>query len=129
MAAIRSRDTRPELSLRQGLREAGLTGYRCNARGLPGKPDIAYTKWKLAVFVDGAFWHGHPDHFQFGKLSEYWDSKISRTQERDRIQEQELRKSGFEVIRLWDFEVNDSVSDCVNRIRRTLARLGRPESK
>lgn len=129
MAAIRSRDTQPELTLRRALRAEGLTGYRCNARSLPGKPDIAYTRWKLAIFVDGAFWHGHPDHFQFGKLSDYWDSKIRRTQERDRLQEQALREEGFEVLRFWDFEVKDSLPACVDKIRRALAGRGRPEPK
>jgi DNA mismatch endonuclease, patch repair protein len=125
MAAIRSRDTRPELALRKALRAAGLVGYRCNARGLPGKPDIAYTRWKVAVFVDGVFWHGHPDHFEFGRLGEYWDDKIRRTQERDRLQEAALRDLEFEVIRFWDQEVSQSVSRCVGRIAQALATAGR----
>jgi len=105
MAAIRSKDTRAELLLRKSLWEAGLRGYRCHHPGLPGKPDIAFTRWKVAIFVDGAFWHGHPDHFTFGKLGEYWDQKVRRTMQRDRDQEAALRALGYTVLRFWDFDV------------------------
>ncbi len=125
MAAIRSRDTRPEIALRKALRERGLLGYRCHPKGLPGKPDIAYTRWRLAIFVDGCFWHGHPDHFKPGTLSSYWDEKIRRTQERDREQEAALRQAGWEVLRFWDFEVKESVESCVELIAASLSRRGR----
>src|SRR3982751_3411862 len=84
MAAIRSKDTRPERMVRLVLRQAGATGYRLPLRTLPGRPDVAFTRWKVAVFVDGAFWHGHPAHFTRGRSGAYWDAKIERTQERDR---------------------------------------------
>lgn len=112
MAAIRSRNTRPEHALRQALRGRGLTGYRCHHPRLPGKPDIAFTRWRVAVFIDGAFWHGHPDHFTFGKLGTYWDEKVRRTQQRDREQEAALRAAGYEIVRFWDFEVKEHASRC-----------------
>jgi DNA mismatch endonuclease (patch repair protein) len=126
MAAIRSRDTRAELLLRDSLRAAGLTGYRCNHRGLPGKPDIAFTRWRLAIFIDGAFWHGHPEHFTFGKLGAYWDDKVSRTQARDRRQEKELSELSFEVLRFWDFEIKADPADCAAKVAKALSRCGRP---
>lgn len=125
MAAIRSRDTRAELELRRELRERGLTGYRCNDRGLPGKPDIAFTRWRLAIFIDGAFWHGHPDHFTFGKLGAYWDEKVERTQQRDRHQEAVLRQAGWTVLRFWDFEVKADAAACADQVGSGLAKLGR----
>jgi DNA mismatch endonuclease, patch repair protein len=125
MAAIRSRNTRVELQLRRALRAAGLAGYRCHHPGLPGKPDIAYTRWSLAVFVDGAYWHGHPDHFTFGRLGQYWDDKVRRTQQRDRQQEQALRTLGYTVVRFWDFEVKADVSACVAAIEDALRQAGR----
>jgi DNA mismatch endonuclease, patch repair protein len=128
MAAIRSRDTRPELALRQALHAARLSGYRCHPKSLPGKPDIAFIRWKVAIFVDGAFWHGHPDHFQFGKLGDYWDDKIRRTQARDRAQEGALRELGYEVVRFWDFEVRDGLDRCVDAIGEVLTQAGRPGS-
>lgn len=123
MAAIRSRDTRPELALRHALRRQGLLGYRCHPKGLPGKPDIAFTRWRLAIFVDGCFWHGHPDHFQPGTLGDYWDQKIHRTQERDRAQEAALREAGWEVLRFWDFEVSESPGICAQWVTEVLTRL------
>src|ERR1043166_4892426 len=90
MAAIRSKNTQPELMLRGALRRRRLLGYRCHPPGLPGKPDIAFTRWRIAIFIDGAFWHGHPDHFTFGRLGDYWDNKVNRTQKRDRAQEEAL---------------------------------------
>jgi DNA mismatch endonuclease, patch repair protein len=125
MAAIRSRDTRPEIALRRALRARGLLGYRCHHRHLPGKPDIAFTRWSLAVFIDGAFWHGHPEHFKFGKLGDYWDEKVQRTQERDREQERTLREMGFEVIRFWDFEVKADANACAKQVGRRLERRRR----
>jgi DNA mismatch endonuclease (patch repair protein) len=84
MARIRSKDTKPELAVRRGLWEAGVRGWRCHPKAVPAKPDVAFTRWHVAVFIDDRFWHGHPDYFTFGKSGEYWDKKIARRQERDR---------------------------------------------
>src|SRR4051812_22875017 len=105
MSRIRSRDTKPELALRKGLWSQGIRGWRCHPRAVPGKPDIAFTRWRLAVFVDGRFWHGHPEFFTPGKSGAYWDAKIVRTQERDRAADAALAEAGWRVLRFWDFEV------------------------
>lgn len=78
MARIRSRDTKPELALRRALHAAGVRGWRLHRRDLPGRPDLAFGPARLAVFVDGAFWHGHPDYFTPGKSGAYWDAKMAR---------------------------------------------------
>ena len=122
MAAIRSRDTGPEHALRRALRACGLTGYRCHHRALPGKPDIAFTRWRVAVFVDGAFWHGHPDHFAFGKLGSYWDEKMRRTQARDNEQAAALCTLGYAVLRFWDFEVEADPGRCASAVRAAIRR-------
>src|SRR5437762_2599575 len=88
MAAIRSKNTKPERLVREELCRRGLTGYRVHSR-LPGRPDIAFTRWRVAVFTDGAFWHGHPDHSR-PNATEYWRAKIARTQERDRLADANL---------------------------------------
>jgi DNA mismatch endonuclease, patch repair protein len=116
MARIRSKDTKPELALRRGLWAAGLRGWRCHPKNVPGKPDLAFTRCKVAVFVDGRFWHGHPDYFTFGKSGAYWDAKITRTQERDRLANEALAADGWEVIRFWDFEVEEDIASTVDRI-------------
>jgi len=98
--------------VRRALRERGLAGYRCHHAKLPGKPDIAFTRWRVAVFIDGAFWHGHSDHFTFGKLGNYWDEKIRRTQQRDHDQQQALEAAGYTVVRFWDFDAKNDPARC-----------------
>lgn len=126
MARIRSKDTKPELAIRRGLFALGVRGWRCHTRTLPGRPDLAFTRWRVAVFVDGAFWHGHPDHFTFGKSGDYWDAKIARTQERDRLANEELEHRGWTVLRFWDFEVREETATCLTRIVAALEEAGRP---
>jgi DNA mismatch endonuclease (patch repair protein) len=82
---------------------------------------LAFTRWKLAVFVDGRFWHGHPDYFTPGKSGDYWDAKIARTQERDRMATQELVAAGWTVLRYWDFEVEQDLDGCVAQISAELS--------
>jgi DNA mismatch endonuclease (patch repair protein) len=120
MAQIRSRNTGPEVSLRRALWASGIRGWRVHAKALPGKPDLAFTRWKIAVFVDGRFWHGHPDFFTPGKSGPYWDAKIARTQERDRLANEALEAAGWRVLRFWDFEIEDDLDACVKRVSAAL---------
>jgi DNA mismatch endonuclease, patch repair protein len=124
MARIRSKDTKPELALRRALHAVGVRGWRCHAKVVPGKPDLAFTRWRVAVFVDGRFWHGHPDYFTPGKSGAYWDAKIARTQERDNQANAALAEAGWRVVRFWDFEVEDDLDKCVERILGELAEAG-----
>ncbi len=121
MARFRSRDTKPELVLRRALQSRGLRGYRVHPKGLPGRPDLAYTRWKLAVFVDGSFWHGHPSAFKFGTKGAYWDSKIRRNQERDKLVTGQLIEAGWSVLRLWDTEILRDPAGAADRVARALA--------
>lgn len=122
MARIRSRDTKPELLLRRALFAVGIRGWRCHLRMLPGKPDLAFPRWKVAVFVDGCFWHGHPEFFTPGKSGAYWDTKIARTQERDRLANKALSAKGWDVLRFWDFEVEQDIASCVAQVQEALTR-------
>lgn len=72
------------------------------------------------MFVDGCFWHGHPDYFTPGKSGAYWDAKIARTKERDAAANAALLAQGWRVIRLWDFEVEQELDGCVARVARAL---------
>jgi DNA mismatch endonuclease (patch repair protein) len=125
MARIRSRDTKPEWALRRALYAAGVRGWRCHPKDLPGKPDLAFTRWKVAIFVDGRFWHGHPDFFTFGKSGDYWDKKITRTQERDRQANEALAQRGWAVVRFWDFEIEDDAPACAEHVADMLRLRGR----
>jgi DNA mismatch endonuclease, patch repair protein len=121
MSRIRSKDTRPEMLLRRELHARGVRGWRCHSKVVAGRPDLAFTRWKVAVFVDGCFWHGHPDFFTPGKSGAYWDAKIARTQERDRIANETLAACGWNVLRFWDFEVEDELDSCTEAVVQALA--------
>jgi DNA mismatch endonuclease (patch repair protein) len=71
--------------------------------------------------VDGRFWHGHPDYFTPGKSGAYWDAKIARTKERDRLANEALTAAGWTVLRFWDFEVENDLGVCVERVRSAIA--------
>jgi DNA mismatch endonuclease (patch repair protein) len=120
MARIRSKNTKPELALRRALWAAGARGWRCHPKRVPGRPDLAFSRACLAVFIDGRFWHGHPDYFTFGKSGAYWDAKIKRTQERDAAADEALTQAGWRVIRFWDFEVENGLEECVTEVLEAL---------
>lgn len=120
MASIRSTETKPERSLRAALRVNGALGYRCQWRAPGGRIDIAFTRWKLAVFVDGSFWHGHPSKWQRGRWKGYWNDKIERNIARDRAQNQALAEEGWAVLRFWDFEVEQDASAVAGRVCEAL---------
>ena len=119
MARVRTRDTAPEVALRRALWAAGLRGWRIHPR-VTGKPDFAWRARRIAVFVDGAFWHGHPDYYH-GQSGAFWDAKIERNRARDERVNTELREQGWKVVRVWDFEVARDLSGCVERVRVALA--------
>jgi DNA mismatch endonuclease, patch repair protein len=119
MARVRTRDTAPELALRRALYAAGLRGWRCHPATVTGRPDIAFTRRRVAIFVDGAFWHGHPGYYR-GQSGAFWDAKIARNRARDERVDAELAEAGWRVVRLWDFEVERDVSECVERVLAVL---------
>ncbi len=119
MASIRKRDTVPERTLRSALWAAGVRGWRCYAR-LPGTPDIVFPRWKLAIFVDGVWWHGHPDYLPKGRRGPYWDQKIARNIARDNRVNKCLHKMGWRIVRLWDLDVISNPSKAARTVLRAL---------
>ncbi len=119
MKRVKTRDTAPEIVLRKALWAAGARGWRLHPKGVPGKPDIAWIGKRVAVFVDGAFWHGHPDYY-WGQSGKFWDQKIERNRERDRRVGRELADAGWEVVRIWDFEVERDPARGVSRVLKAL---------
>jgi DNA mismatch endonuclease, patch repair protein len=104
MQGNRSRDTKPELAVRRAVHALGLR-YRVCSRPLPWArrtADLVFRKAKVAVFVDGCFWHGCPEHHAHPKVNgEYWKNKIMRNKARDEETTLELRKAGWIVLRFW----------------------------
>jgi DNA mismatch endonuclease (patch repair protein) len=124
MASIKKKDTRPELALRSALWNAGLRGWRCHHR-TPGSPDVAFVKWKVAVFIDGVWWHGHPDYLPRGRRGPYWDAKIAGNMRRDKRVNAELTALGWRVVRMWDLDVIRSPDVGVRSVVGALRKAGR----
>ena len=116
MQANRSKGTKPELRLRLILHARGLR-YRVNHRPLAGvrmTADVVFTRAKVAVFVDGCFWHGCPDHYQRPAINqEYWLPKLKQNVARDGIADAALLAEGWTVIRAWEHEEPEFVADRV----------------
>jgi DNA mismatch endonuclease (patch repair protein) len=126
MSRIRSKDTSPEMLLRRALWSAGLR-YRIHHRTPAGRADIALVGARLAIYIDGCFWHGCPDHYVRPRSRvDFWSAKLLENVERDRRQTIQLEEAGWRVCRLWEHEVFESLSGVVERVGR-LAREEGPE--
>ena len=125
MSRIKSVDTKPEITLRKALWKKGIR-YRKNYKELPGKPDIVLTKYNIAIFCDGEFFHGKDwekdlcHRLKRSNNSEYWIKKILNNIERDRKNNMELRKLGWTVIRFWSREVLKETESCVQKVERVI---------
>jgi DNA mismatch endonuclease (patch repair protein) len=103
------------------LKQNKITAWRRHLQ-LPGKPDFAFPKHKVAVFVDGCFWHGCPKCYTRPKTNRaFWDKKREDNMARDTRVNRQLRRRGWKVIRIWQHSLQKSPSFCLNRIRRVLA--------
>ena len=123
MAAIRSEgNLTTEQALASAFRRLGVKGWRRHVN-LPGKPDFVFRKQRLAVFVDGCFWHNCPKHGHVPKSNRnYWLRKLRRNEERDRGTNRELRRRGWRVVRIWEHAAKASPATCAARVARTLLR-------
>ncbi len=123
MQHIRVKDTKAEIHLRKALWSRGIR-YRKNYRVLPGKPDIAITKYRIAIFVDGDFWHArgheHNPGEQIQTNSSYWSKKLKRNIERDKDANQGLLELGWLVLRYWDSDIKHDCGACVKDIMQYL---------
>ncbi len=128
MAAIKGKDTMPEMIVRKYLFSCGLR-FRIQVRKLPGNPDIVLPKYKTVIFVDGCFWHGHEDcrYFRLPKSNvEFWKAKIERNVARDVCNEVALKALGWRVVRVWECELRNKVNreETLNRIYDSIASYG-----
>ena len=122
MSRIRGRNTRPEIALRVALWSLGLR-YRLHYP-LPGKPDIAFPHQHVAVFVDGCFWHGCPEHSVKPKTNRtFWNEKLGKNMERDRRNEFKLTELGWTFVRFWEHEVDWSPEKCAATVLALLTKM------
>ena len=133
MRHIKGTDTKPEIALRKLLWHNGYR-YRKNYKGLPGKPDIVLTKYRICIFVDSEFFHGKGfeggynsrkytslrEQLEHSNNSEFWLKKIQRNMDRDREVDSELKGMGWTVIRLWSKDVLKDPELCLQTIKEAI---------
>ena len=123
MSRIRGTNTKPELQLRSLLHRAGYR-FRLQDKRLPGRPDIVLPKYRAAIFVHGCFWHRHegcPKTTTPSTRREFWQEKFRRTVERDRQKAAEIEASGWDVITVWECELETSPETVLRDVTRQLS--------
>ncbi len=119
MRSNKGSNTKPELKLRKALWKAGVKGYRLHWKKVPGRPDLAFPGRKLAVFVNGCYWHRCPqcDLALPKSHKTFWKEKFERNQKRDRKKNQELLDLGWRVTVIWECEIKKELDSCVQKVR------------
>lgn len=123
MARVKSTGNKTtEVRFRAYLIRSGIRGWRVQAMWLPGKPDFIFPNQKLAVFIDGCFWHGCPRCCRMPTSNvEYWTKKVKYNQRRIKTVQKELNKQHWSVMRVWEHEIRDYPARVIDRIRRRLS--------
>ena len=133
MSRIRGKDTSIEVILRKALWNKGYR-YRKNVKDLPGRPDIALTKYKIAIFCDSEFFHGKDwdsikTKIENGKNPDYWVNKIERNMERDREKDKTLRYMGWTVLHFWGKDIIKDTDGCIRAIEETIFELRKNDAE
>jgi DNA mismatch endonuclease (patch repair protein) len=118
MAAVKSRNNATtEIALARLFRKNKITGWRRHLRGVYGKPDFVFLKNKVAIFVDGCFWHGCKAHRTIPVTNKkFWLQKIKGNTERDKAINSKLRYLGWKVLRVWEHQLKKNQEKCINKI-------------
>ena len=122
MSANKGKNTKPEILLRKSLRAAGIIGYRLNWKKAPGRPDIAFPGRKIAIFVNGCFWHRCPYcNYSLPKTNtSFWIDKFSKNINRDRRKIEDLEKLDWQVFVVWECEIKENLKTIVEKFENLL---------
>ncbi len=118
MSKIRGKNTKPEVLFRKALWKKNVR-YRVDDKKLIGRPDVSIQKYKLAIFIDGEFWHGYDWDERKIKLKsnrDFWIPKIERNMQRDRQVNRQLQELGYTVFRFWTHEIKNNLDTCINDV-------------
>ena len=118
MSKIRGKNSKPEMRFRRALWAKGVR-YRVDSKQLPGRPDVSIKKFRLAIFIDGEFWHGYNWDERKDKIKsnrKFWIPKIERNIQRDREVNHQLNEMGFTVFRFWESEIKNDLNKCINDV-------------
>jgi DNA mismatch endonuclease, patch repair protein len=122
MSSNKAKNTKPELTLRQLLFHNGLRGYRLNYKKVPGSPDICFVSKKIAVFVNGCYWHRCPKcDYQLPKNNtEFWDNKFERNKERDKEKLQHLKDMGWATVVIWECDLKSNPEHVLKQLTKVI---------
>lgn len=116
MREVKSENTQLEIIVRSALWKRGLR-FRKNVKSLPGKPDIVFSRLRLAIFIDSCFWHGCPYHFRMPKSNvNYWNEKINRNKQRDEELNKKYKEMNWKIIRIWEHEIMKDLESIIDKI-------------
>ncbi|NKB67711.1 MAG: DNA mismatch endonuclease Vsr [Candidatus Latescibacteria bacterium] len=119
MSQVKGKDTSLERRVRAALHRRGWR-FRKHIQSLPGRPDVVFPARKVAVFLDGDFWHGYRFPLWSQRLPPFWQAKIARNRQRDRRNFRRLRAMGWKVVRIWEHEVQRDLGGCLARIEKAV---------
>jgi len=125
MAAIKSRNNQTtEVAAISLFKKFGIKGWRRQYRKLIGTPDFVFPESKLALFIDGCFWHGCPKCYTSPLTNkEFWNKKIKDNKNRDQMVSKKLRSKGWQVLRIWEHELKSNGDSIANKIKKKLKRI------
>ena len=122
MSRIKGKNTKPEITLRQEMWKIGIKGYRLHWKKASGRPDIAFPSKKVAIFVNGCYWHRCPNcNPSFPKThQDFWKEKFKQNKERDKNKINDLQEDGWKVIVIWECKIKKNIEECLNKIKDVL---------
>ena len=120
MSQVKGRDTSLEKFVHSALHNRGLR-FRKHVAELPGKPDVVFSRARLAIFIEGDFWHGYRFPQWENKIPSFWKKKINETRKRDRRNHQNLRNMGWKVIRIWQHQIKKNPEEQIEKIVEELS--------
>lgn len=123
MSANKAKNTKPEIAFRKALWHAGIKGYRLNWKKAPGRPDITFPGKKIAIFINGCFWHRCPNcNYPLPKHNtDFWKNKFARNVQRDAMKILELEKLGWQTITIWECEIKAQLPKIVEKLLKKIA--------
>lgn len=125
MSSIRGKNTSPEIALRKYLWENNLRGYRLHLKNVPGRPDITFPGKKIAIFVNGCFWHRclYCNPPMPKSHSKFWKEKFKKNIERDIRKIRLLNKEGWKTLVVWECQIKNNVNICASKIKRLISQI------
>jgi DNA mismatch endonuclease (patch repair protein) len=120
MSAIKAKNTKPELILRKTLYHNGFSGYRLHWKKAPGRPDICYFCKKIAIFVNGCYWHRCPycNPPTPKTHTDFWENKFKKNVERDKRKIKELENDNWKVLTIWECQIKNDLQNCIERVQK-----------